>query len=217
MKVRIHNLFHPKNKWDKPMLYSTIPFRVSKREWAYKLTPQHMLLQHKIIPRSVCFIDEIDSWANQFEFNLQNILDGFNEYCRLYRHYTQGGYIVCNTQCTDNIVLQIRRRMNSVLNLMHFKKHFFFFYTVKIRNITLSEEFKTIEEGHAEQNMSTKFGILPRKPFMKHYDTYCYSERYNTVPLKQETTWTKLKTNVLIRCPKLHLAPKTNSKEESIT
>lgn len=211
-KVRFHNIRHPRNKWEKPMLYSTIPFRISRREWANKLTPEHLLLQQRVNDRSVCFLDEIDAWANQFEYNSENILDGFNEFCRLYRHYTKGGYIVCNTQCTDNIVLQIRRRMNSVLNLMHFKKHFYFFYTVKIRNITLSEEFKTIEEGHAEESMSTKIGIIPRKPFfLQHYDTYCYSGRYETVPRREETKWERLKTNVLIRCPKLHKPPKTKT------
>ena len=216
-KVRFHN-FNPKNirnKWPKPMLYSSIPFKVSKKESAYRLTADHLLLRKAIVPRSVCFLDELDSFANQFDFKLDNILDNFNEYCRLYRHYTKGGYLVTNTQASDNCVLQIRRRINTCLNLMHFKKWFFLFYSVKIRNISLSEELKTIEEGNTEDNMSTKFGILPL--FFRHYDTYCYSGRYDTVPFCDEEVYARLKTNVLLTCPRKKVTSLTNKEDPSET
>ena len=201
LKVWFYNIkpWHRKKK-EKPMLYSSIPFRVSRKEWALKLTPEHLLCRAHINEKSVCYLDELDSFANQFDFKLDNILDNFNEFCRLYRHYTKGGYLVTNTQASDNCVLQIRRRINTCYNLMHFKKWFWIFYTVKIRNISLSEEIKTVEENHKENNMSTKFGILPL--FIRHYDTYCYSNRYNSVPQKGETKYKKLKTNVLLECPK---------------
>lgn len=215
-KVWWHNIkpwnWRAGKRWEKPLLYSSIPFRVSRREWAIKLTPDHLLLQRHIVPRSVCYLDELDSFANQFDFKLDNILNGFNEYCRLFRHYTRGGYLVTNTQASDNCVLQIRRRINTCLNLMHFKKWFFIFYTVKIRNISLSEEIKTVEDENKEDSMSTKFGILPI--FCKHYDTYCYSDRYDTVPYETEQQYRRLKTNVLLECPRDPVASLTKKTDE---
>lgn len=213
-KVWLHNLM-PWNwhkKKPRPLLYSSIPFRVSRKEWAIRLTPDHLLLQKAMVEKSVCYLDELDSFANQFDFKLDPILNNFNEYCRLFRHYTRGGYLVTNTQASDNCVLQIRRRINTCLNLMHFKKHFWIFYTVKIRNISLTEELKTVEEGQAEDNMDTKFGILPI--FCRHYDTYCYSDRYATVPFEAEERYTQLKTNVLIECPRTAPESKTNKTDK---
>lgn len=213
-KVWLYNLmpWHWRKKRPMPMLYSSIPFRVSRKEWALRLTPEHLLLQKRIIDRSVCYLDEIDSFANQFDFKLDPILNNFNEYVRLFRHYTKGGYLVCNTQASDNCVLQIRRRINTCLNLMHFKKHFWIFYSVQIRNISLSEDIKTVEEGNAEDNMRTKIGVLPI--FCRHYDTYCYSERYDTVPFETEEMYTRLKTNVLLTCPRIAPESKTKKTDE---
>ncbi len=202
---------------DRPMLYSSIPlnFRTnlfSKKEWSIELTEEHLLLQKKINEKSVVFIDEIGSFANQFQYKNPNILDNFNEFVRLFRHYTKGGYFVCNDQCSENIVLEVRRRINQVYNLMHFKK-FWFIYIVKIRNISISEEIKTIEEQNTEDNMRTLIGFMPSKGL---YDTYCYSERYNTVPLHEEKKYKKLKKNTLLSVSLIKKEKKTTSKEEPI-
>ena len=212
LKVFFHNLRHPKKRIPRPILYSSIPLRISKKEWAYQLTAEHLTLQARLPEKCVVFIDEIDSFASQFDFKLPNIIENFDEYCRFFRHYTKGGYLVCNTQCTENLVLQIRRRMNTVFNLMHFKKWFWLFYTVKVRNISISEEIKTVETEDVEDNMSTLFGILPI--FCRRYDTYCYSGRYESVPYKPEKRYIRLKTNRVIKCPKPTVAPLTTSDDE---
>lgn len=208
----VKNWRHPKKKIARPVLYSSIPLRVSRKEWARVLTAEHLTLQAKLPEKCVVFIDEIDSFASQFDFKQPNIIQNFDEYCRFFRHYTKGGYLVCNTQATDNLVLQIRRRMNTVFNLMHFKKWFFVFYTVKVRNISISEEIKTVEQEDVEDNMSTLFGMLPI--FCRRYDTYCYSGRYETVPIKQERVYKALKTNKVIKCPSDRVKPLTTSEDK---
>lgn len=211
---RIKAYFNKKHKideWEKPLLYSSIPVRISKNEWSVRLVPDHLLLRKRIVPRSVVFIDEVGSWCSQFDFNNPNIRDNFDEFVRLYRHYTKGGYFVCNDQCSENIVLQIRRRINTVFNLMQFKKWFGFVYTVRVRNISISEEIKTIEEKDTEDNMTILWGFL--NPFFKHYDTYCYSERYNTVPAWKERFYTRLKKNELLTVPTKRLEKKTTDVE----
>lgn len=200
---------------DRPMLYSSIPVRFrshffSKKEYALILTEEHLLLQKRLKEKSVVFIDEIGSFANQFQYKNPNILDNFNEFVRLFRHYTKGGYFVCNDQCSENIVLEVRRRINQVYNLMHFRK-FLFIYWVKVRNISISEEIKTIEEQNTEDNMRTLIGLMLSKGT---YDTYCYSERYKTVPLHEELKYKKLKKNQLLTVSLTKKEKKTTSKEE---
>lgn len=212
LKVFWYNVRHPKRKIEKPVLYSSIPLRVSRKEWAYQLQPQHLLLTAKLPEKCVVFLDEIDSFASQFDYKEPNIIDNFDQWCRFFRHYTKGGYLVCNTQCTENIVLQVRRRINTVFNTIHFKKYLWLFYTVKIRNISISEEIKTIETDCVEDNYRTLFGILP--VFCKRYDTYCYSERYSTVPKQTEIVYNKLKTNRFIKNPKDRLTAKVTDDEQ---
>ena len=176
--VWFKNLFKKKGeKLPRPLLYTSIPVSISKKENAVILTEKHLLLQEKLVPRSVCFIDEIGSFCSQFDFKAKNA-DVFDEFIRFYRHYTKNGFIVCNDQCSENIVLQVRRRLNTVYNLMGFRKWFGFFYTVKVRNISVSEEIKTIEEQDTEDNMTTLFGFLPIR---RRYDTHCYYPRYEYV------------------------------------
>lgn len=194
------NLFRKEKKAlePKPMLYSSIPVRISKKEYSVILTAEHLLLSWRIMKKSVVFIDEVGSWLSQFDYKGTNV-SSFDEFVRLYRHYTQGGYLVVNDQCSENIVLQVRRRINQVFNLMHFKKWFGIIYTVKVRNISISEEIKTVEENDTEDNMTTLFGLMP---FFKRYDTYCYSERYDIVPYFPDIPYTKMKKHDLLTCPK---------------
>lgn len=198
-EVKWKNAFRKKGeKLPTPLLYSSIPVRVSGKEDAVILTEKHLLLQEKLVQGSVIFVDEIGSFCSQFDYKAKNT-DVFDEFVRFYRHYTKGGYFVCNDQCSENIVLQVRRRINTVYNLMGFRKWFGLFYTVKVRNISVSEEIKTIEEQDTEDNMSTLFGILP---WFKRYDTYCYSDRYNFVPSAVEQRYKTMKKLDILRLPK---------------
>lgn len=214
IKIRFLNLFRSKaNKKPifkyKPMVYSSIPLRFrrfiwSKREWAIQLTYEHLMLVRKLVPMSITYVDEIGSFANQFEFKNPNILDNFNEFIRLYRHYTLGGFFICNDQCSENIVLEVRRRINTVFNLCNFRRIIIIpfllsIYWVKCRNISISEEIKTIETMNKEDNMRNVFGFMPRRWM---FDTYCYSVRYNSVPYKEEDLYEELKTHHLLDFPK---------------
>lgn len=198
-EVKWKNAFRKKgSKLPTPLLYSSIPVRVSKKEDAVILNENHLTLQEKLVQGSVIIVDEIGSFCSQFDYKAKNT-DIFDEFVRFYRHYTKGGYFVCNDQCSENIVLQVRRRINTVYNLMGFRKWFGLFYTVKVRNISVSEEIKTIEEQDTEDNMTTLFGLMP---WFKRYDTYCYSNRYNYVPSVAEERYKTMKKMDILRLPK---------------
>ena len=212
LRVMIYNIFHPWDKQPMPQLYSNIPVKIGFRKYSIQLRKEHLLLQNRIIPRSVCFLDEVDIFANQFQYNNVCIVnqrggenDGnFDEFCRLFRHYTKGGYLIFNTQATANENLTIRRRQNCVNLLFDFKKWGIplifpnILYTVNCRNITLSDEVTVVEEGNAQDNMRLMIGFFP---LIRHYDTYCYSGRYETVPYAPERTFVRLKTNKCLIAP----------------
>lgn len=216
LRARLHNLFHPKDKIELPDLYSNIPLRISYKKMAIRLKKEHLLLQERLARGSVVLLDEVDCFANQFSYNNVCIVDqtgkgdsedtgNFDEFCRFYRHYTKGGYIVFNTQATANENLTIRRRQNQINLLFNFKKwgipliwpHLI--YTVRCRNITVSDEVKVTEESNAEDNMRLIIGLFP---LIRHYDTYCYSGRYDSVPQGENRRFSKLKTNECLVAPR---------------
>lgn len=194
-EVWFYNLFHPKKKKERPMLYSSIPVKVSRKEMAVKLLPEHLLLQRKIVRGSVVFVDEIGGFCSQFDYRVANSAV-WDEFVRYFRHYVQG-YLICNDQCSENIVLQVRRRLNTVYNMMGFRT-FLFVYWVKVRNITVSEEIKTIEEQNTEDNMRTLIGFLP---LFRTYDSHCYSVRYDTVPAEPDSCHEEMKSGSNLSCP----------------
>lgn len=213
-KARLYNLLHPRNKIELPELYTNIPVRISLKKMAHRLTEKHLLLQERVARGSVVLLDEVDCFANQFSYNNPCIVDqtgkgeesgNFDEFCRFFRHYTKGGYLIFNTQATANENLTIRRRQNQINCLFGFKKwgipiiapHIL--YTVRCRNITVSDDIKVEEECNAQDNMRIVFGFFP---WYRHYDTYCYSDRYNTVPKGEENRHTRLKTNKCLIAPK---------------
>lgn len=236
-KIFVKNLFRKKEQRDpykpKPLLYCNIPVRITsafslkRPEMAVRLTKEYLLLRERIVEGSVCLLDEVDSFANQFAYNNPCIVDNrgqggddvgnFDEFCRFYRHYTKGGYLIFNTQATANENLTIRRRQNMCNILFHFKKWGIplifpnILYTVKCQNVVMSDDVRTVEEGNAEDNMKTLIGFMPWK---RRYDTYCYSERYSTVPEGERKYFKRLKTNESLTTPTGKIQKLTTSSDE---
>lgn len=228
IKARIYNLFH-KDKIELPELYCNIPLKISRKKMAIRLRKEHLLLQERIAQGSVVLLDEVDCFANQFSYNNPCIVDqtgkggedvgNFDEFCRFFRHYTKGGYLIFNTQATANENLTIRRRQNQVNILFNFRKWGIplicpnIIYTVKVRNVCISDDVKTVEEGNTEDNMRLMIGFFP---LYRHYDTYCYSGRYIGVPKGNDTRFSKLKTNECLVAPKGKQSKLTLDKDDEV-
>lgn len=213
IKAKLKKGYEP-NILELPELYSNIPICIKKGVFSKKLTASMLLLNEKINPLSVTFIDECSSFINQFEYKNPNCTT-LDEFFRLYRHYTGvngvgSGYLVVTDQNSNMLEIHIRYRVNTVFNLMQFRKWFKIFYTVRVRNISLTEDIKTIENNNAEDNCKTIFGLLPLR---KTYDTYCYNGRYKTVPKKESKEFTSYKTNEMVKCPIVEYKPKTTNKD----
>lgn len=226
-KIIVYNFFHPRDRQELPELYSNIPVRIGFKKMSVRLTEKHLLLQERIKMRSVVLLDEVDCFANQFSYNNPCIVDqtgknpeetgNFDEFCRFFRHYSKGGYLIFNTQATANENLTIRRRQNQINCLFDFRKWGIpifwknLLYTVSCRNITLSDDIKVEETGNAQDNMRICIGFFP---LIRRYDTYCYSGRYDTVPKGVELRHTKLKTNKPLHAPTGKQPKHTTSEEQ---
>ncbi len=226
---RLDHIFHPiKIKGvPPPQLYSSIPIRLKKgkkarrsKKWkkgkepvfSNKLTPEILLLQERINPRSVILIDELGSFMNQFEFKAVNS-DLLDEFVRLFRHYTLGGKLIVNDQCSENIVLHVRRRLNTVYNLMQWRKiPLLPICHMKCRHITVSEEMKTvINDEHVETAMQPVISLMP---LHRLYDTHCYSRRYQRLPEHIPQPFTELKKDDLLKNPGYRLENKIDGAKD---
>lgn len=212
IKVFWHNLWH-KDKKPKPMLYSSIPIQISKKEKSLDLKTEHILMTERITEKSVVFIDEVSLFLNSFETVItNNNVKTVEEMATLFRHYTKGGFLIMTTQNTSKCNYVIRYCCNECFNLSNFNTipiiHFVYWH--KIRHITLTDDVKTIEEGQSEDNSDWHFGFFGRRK----YDTYAFSERYNTVPEGETTQSLTLKRLDFIHIPKQYIEPKTYIQEE---
>ena len=193
-----------------PLVYSSIPYQYAPGKWATKLVEEHLLLQRRIRPLSVVYIDEIDVFANQFQYNNPCIVNtkggrengNFDEFCRLFRHYTLGGRMVCNAQALDNLNLTIRRRLNVEVNLAGIRvtalKPLFTYYKVAFRHRTGNIEVTTDKKDVIDDYTYQRGFIFPA---FQMYDTYCYSRRYERVPYKPEETFYEWKLDDPITAP----------------
>ena len=171
---------------------------ISRTKFCFKLKPEHLLEQERLALRSVVFITELGKIASQFHWSNENVQKHLDDFISMWRQYGQGGYVVVDDQSSDNVVVQIRRRIGTVKNMLHFRK-FWKIYWTKMRNITISEDIKTIEEESAEDSMRWHIGMFPL--FHRNYDTYTFSERYTKVPKGSDEVYTSFKTNEMLKLP----------------
>lgn len=204
-------------------------FNMSPIEDTYsmQLRKEHLLLQERLPKGCVILIDEIGAFANQFMFSELNIIKVFDEFVRFYRHYLTieelniEPYMVVNDQCSENINLVIRRRLCVVHNLNNFFHiwRFAFFFE---RMITISEEIKTVDYksgqgvgGDTQDNSNFRWKFVSS---FGRFDSHCYSERYDTVPVGVDYAFTRKKLNELLTCPtdkQKRYYPKTSNQENT--
>lgn len=201
------NLFVLWEKRVKPMIYANIPVHFKthlfgfKREWAQILDEKHLLLIKEIREYSVIIIDEMPQFINQFNWNIDVVQKNVNEFITFFRHYV-GGFFICTAQAPDDVVCQIRRKLNQAVWCFSFHKWIiplppFKFYTIRMCDIMLSDQVGTITTAQIEENTKLHFGLFPPKGT---YDTRCYSERYKNILLPHKISrWKKIKTNKVLR------------------
>lgn len=208
VKVFWHNLFHPKDKKPKPMLYSTIPVRISSREISLDLDADHLMLQKSIIEKSVLFIDEASTVANSFE-NVSNNknLKSLEEFSTFFRHFTRGGYLILTTQNTAKCNYVVRYCTNQAFQLSQFRNILNIVYWVKCRNLDLTNDVVNVSESNLEDSTRNLIGFFGRRA----YNTYAFHPRYKSVPKGAERfSNDDLTRRTFAQIPREYVEPKTN-------
>lgn len=186
-------------KTDKPIqLYSNIPIKIRRElrlfskvlipeKWSTVLEREHLLMQKPINEYSVILIDEVSTFASQWDYNNPNCQVTFAHFLRFCRHYIDPA-IYITAQSIDEILVDIRRKMSVAYHLDNMRRVMLFFYKVDVTEIKLTEEIKNIEGLGLTKNKYF-FGVLPFK-FLKQlnkifyplyfpkYDSRCYSDNY---------------------------------------
>lgn len=195
-KQRIKAVIMRREVPEKPLLFSNIPIMYKKKFTSCELTPDILLLQRRIPEGSVVLIDEVSAFLNQFEYAKNNNVKLFDEFCRLCRQYFNGNVII-NDQCSSNIVLQIRRRLNTIYNL---SKHRYFFGVtmVKVREINISDEILSVDTKDTNNEVQT---LITFGNFFKHYESRCYRYRYEVLDGVDPVYHDAKFTTELLTCP----------------
>ena len=173
-----------------------------RHKFCNKLEIDHLLEQARLPEKCVVMITEIGKIANQYSWGNLNVQDHLNDFISMFRQYMKGGYLVCDDQASDDIVKQIRVRIGTVINLIDFFK-VWKIYMVRARRFHITEDIKTVEDKFAEDSTKLVIGLFPF--FFKKFDTYAFSERYKSVPLKPYKTYYGYKTNEILEMPEKHL------------
>jgi hypothetical protein len=176
---------------ERPLLITSIPVYLGRDNWSVVLTPRMLENLSGIPHKSVVLIDEINSWVSQFNYDIKKDpkLRRQNEFFRLYRHITKGGYIVSTAQHSEDVGWIFRRKAGKVINLNGFRKYTVFgkgFGCTSAREILHAENIQTMvvvdkkSSGITADNAERKLWFCL---FRKYYDTYCYSEFRAPLPI----------------------------------
>lgn len=213
-KKRIKRAYKANKKERKPIpvVYSNFPYKYKiKHKWyiSEQLTNEHILMLKPMAYNNITLIDEFGSYISQFDYNVKN-RDIIDEHIRLWRHYHgNNSALLCADQCSNNVVLQFRRRFAKVINCIQTRFYLFGFIAItKYRNVCISEEIKTIEEIEEEQDTDDKYERFIRLNCPKWlskllhitriYDDRAYSNRYDKTYFKEYVSDSDLKTDILL-------------------
>ncbi len=202
---KLYNKIAPK-KYKKeyleiPRLYSNFPILWKRKTFSYALTDDIILLQKRLQYGSVVVIDEFSELASNQDYN--NVYAKFNvdEFIRFFRQYTLGGWFYAADQSSDSVLVQVRRRIGKVYNLVGFRKlPFFKIAFTNVRHLSISEDIKVVESGQAE-NLKHNTNWLPLFFYKKRYDTYAFSNRVVDMEVADTQQFDKFKTNNLLSIP----------------
>ena len=226
---KLKNLFRSKAKRvkfdkEKPILMTSIPLLIGWRKVKVKgklfkkripiiskeIDLEVLLLRKRLPEYSVVYISDINRFINQWSYKNINIQENVSEFISEFRHYTKGGYFICNSQASSQVAKEVRNTFGKVRNLLSFKRFLFFFYKIEGRTITLSEDVLSVEQGDADKkniNSTNIYGFL--NPFVYRYDTYAYYGRITEMEFTSSKNYITTNTNYFFDLPNNKVEPLT--------
>lgn len=164
---------------EKPCLYSSYPIRISRNKFSLPLTNDIMFLRKSIPLGSQVVIDEFSSWISQFEYN-DVFSSTLNDHIQKWRHYHGNlSHLIVMDQCTNNIPIQVRYRLNEAVICNSTKHYFKFIHITSYKCIQLTDDIKSIEVlDKDDSDTDDKTLRIVRFSLSRKYDERAYSNRY---------------------------------------
>lgn len=192
-----------------PLFLSNFPIKLSRKEMSRKLSEDVVLVFRRLPYKSVVVIDEFSELANNQDYFNVYAKYNIDEFVRMYRQYTKGGFLFLADQSSDSVLVQVRRRIGKVYNLMSFRKiPLLNIGITNIRHLSISEDIKVIEEGQAE-SIKKNTSWIPLFFYINRYDTYAFSGRVKDMEVVEAEEWKEMKTNKLLTIPVKKIKDKT--------
>lgn len=187
-------------KGDEPSVYSSFPAIIGG-EKTHVLKREHLLFQELLPENCVIMISEFSEIASNLDYANPLVTLYLDMWIRLIRHF-YNAYVVIDDQAFGQVLINIRRRTNTVYNLSNFRRWLLItpFYKVNVDVLKCIED--TVNVNNIEEtNNDYLFGFLPYKWMKKKkYDTRCYSDvKYTGFTFRAPDEWSDdLKTDYII-------------------
>lgn len=166
------NLFR-KNKLDyplKPLFYSNIPLTVEY----VSLTRDVLLMEKRVVPRSVVFIDEASLVADSMLYKDQKLNYQLLRFFKLFGHISLGGSCVVNTHSITDLHMSLKRVTSEFYYINKTVKLPLISFT-EMREERYSEDTTSINSYNEDIELSMRKCFFLSRVF-KYYDCYTYSE-----------------------------------------
>lgn len=193
-QVRLHNMFHAKQKKEMPLLYSNVPLAI-----------KHVPIDEDILTRkkrmnygSVVLIQEASLVADSMTYKDAELNERLSLFCKLIGHETKGGCLIYDSQCVADMHFAFKRVLSEYFHIRRCIKWIPFFIVAEVREMLYSEEGQNVNVSTGDSEELFKKVLIP-KSVWRTFDCFCYSELTDNLEVSQnEKTCKKLKTKKIV-------------------
>lgn len=159
-------------KVEKPLLYSNIKLR----NYEHVIVTKDLLFRknYRFAYGSILLLDEMSLVADQMLFKNHEINERLSEFFKLFRHETRGGYLVFNSQTTNDLHFSAKYVLSDYLYL-HSRFKVPFFSVLRMQEVGYSADGNGIQSVAKDDIETTLRYVLVPNRYYKYYDTYCHS------------------------------------------
>lgn len=182
----IANRFRKKSKRksydEKPLFYSNIPIRGIDY---VPLTNDHILRKVRFNFKSVVFVDEASLMADSQLIKVNDLNVKLLLFFKLFGHETHGGICVFNSHNISDLHYALKRCTSQYFYIHHLTTFLPFFVIGHMREERFSEDGTDLNVYNEDIEL-TMLKLLRSKKIFKMYDSFCYSNLTDNLPLKND-------------------------------
>ena len=179
----IYKLFKIKKENEEPILYSNIHLRNIK--YTYLTNDLILRKNYRFAYKSIVILDEFSLVADQNMYGkkYEEICERMNEFFKLFRHETKGGYLFINSQSTSDLNYTLKSVLSDYFYIHHKSNRFVPLVCVlKVQECRYSRDNSSLNVNIEDVEENLKCLVMLKKWF-KYYDTYCHSIYTDFLPV----------------------------------